>query len=144
MVVDEHVFVCLQIEVRVVLRVLTEADCPVLVYDAANLHDMSCAQLAVILVANNLYLFAYTHELSVKIKVYLRSIVVIMRQPSSMRSILPTKAIVRPTNCSMCGTPTNGWGSRCTFFTSSVMGGSLGFDKKENKNYSRLQMQLAF
>ena len=64
MVVDEHVFVRLQIEVRIVLRVLAETDCSILVHNAANLHDVSCTQLAVILVANYLDFLAYTRILS--------------------------------------------------------------------------------
>ena len=41
MIILEHVFVGLQIEVRVVLRVLAEADCTVLVYNTSNFNHMA-------------------------------------------------------------------------------------------------------
>ena len=64
MVIDQHVLVCLQIEVRIVLRILAETDRAIFVHNAAYLHDVSCAQLAVILVANNLDFLAYTRIFS--------------------------------------------------------------------------------
>ena len=55
MVVLEHVLICLQIKVCVVLRVLPEADRAVLIYYASYFYDVSGCQLAVILEANDLY-----------------------------------------------------------------------------------------
>ena len=64
MVVLEHVLVCLQIEVCIILRILAEADCTVLVHNSSNFNDVSGAQFAVVLVANNLDLLAYARIVS--------------------------------------------------------------------------------
>ena len=121
MVVLQHVLVRLQIELGVVLRVLAKADSSILVDDSADFDHAASCQLTVVLVPNDFDFLAYKSRLLVRQKIYLRSIVVMMRQFSSIRSIFPTKAIVRPTKLIMCGTPTNGCGSRCTFLTSSVI-----------------------
>ena len=64
MVVLEHVLVCLQIEVSIVLCILSKADRAILIHNASNFDYMSSAQLAVILVADYLDFLAYTRILS--------------------------------------------------------------------------------
>ena len=53
MVVLKHIFIRLQIKVRVILGVLTEADRPIFVDNSANFDHVTCRQLAVIFVSDD-------------------------------------------------------------------------------------------
>ena len=58
MIVLKHVLIRLQIKVHVVLRVLTEADRPILVHDASHFHYVPSCQLPFIFVPDNLHFLA--------------------------------------------------------------------------------------
>jgi len=62
MVVFEHVFICRQIKLSVVLRVLSKRNGGVLVHDAAHFYMHPRGDLATIVVSDYLYFFAYTEE----------------------------------------------------------------------------------
>ena len=53
MIVLEHIFIRLQIELRVILSVLPEADRPIFVDNSANFDHVTCSQLAVIFVSDD-------------------------------------------------------------------------------------------
>ena len=53
MIVLEHIFIRLQIELRVILSVLPEADRPIFVDNSANFDHVTCCQLAVIFVSDD-------------------------------------------------------------------------------------------
>ena len=65
MIVLEHIFIRLQIELRVILSVLPEADRPIFVDNSANFDHVTCRQLAVIFVSNDFDFLAYKSRLLV-------------------------------------------------------------------------------